>query len=446
MDMGKASMGEFSTEARELEIPLSESQDVVQAPSKEDVQRTESALRKFMALVDEYPLLVRLAVGLNEGDCDADELTDQASNFYLFELAELHHYDPVAMLNGLVAISFGQLEERLQRLLCNVSVYRLPFTAMAATVMLKETALNWRDVAAQQFVEQDLQQLVKKSLLQVTEKPDRRYQVQPSIASALQQQASDWSWAHERAIFFYRSIAKVGCLRSEAEAQPYLETFYHHCELQQFSLASRVLTLCHGFLTARGHYDLLVELYERLLQGWHPTQTQECSEFSAALDNLGAVHTALGQYSQAMSRYEQALAMQGEIGDCNGEANSLMGLGNVCGLCDQPNRAITLYEQSIAIRRKQVGYNPGDWIQQQQGEAHAWFKLGKTLAKVNRADDALAAYRNARQLYGEIGLKNNMIACNQAIRQLTSLSKRLQRHLVLPLERIFRQQGRLGNA
>jgi tetratricopeptide (TPR) repeat protein len=445
----KAGMSTSSTGTRDLETPLAEGEGQVQVQAspkaKEEAGSTESALKEFMALVDEHPLLVGLAAGLEEGDRGFNGVTNQEPSFYLFELVELHRRDPVASMNGLIAVSFGQLEERLQRLLCNVSVYRSPFNTMAAAVMLKETALNWQDVAAQQFIEQDLQQLVKKSLLQATEMPDRPYQVLPLIAHALQRQVNDWSWAHERAIFFYRATAKAGCLQSEAEAQAYLETFHHHCELQQFSLANGTLMLCHNFLAAWGRHPLLVELYERLLQGWQPTHGQEYSEFSAALGNLGAAYAALGQYPKAISLYEQALVLQCEIGDRNGEANSLMGLANVCSVFNQLSRAVTLYEQSIVIRRE-LGNIPEERMRQCEGEAHAWFRLGKILPKVDRADDALAAYRNARQLYSELGLRTNVIACSQAMRQLSSLPELLHRHLVLPLGRIFQRYGHLKDA
>ena len=60
-----------------------------------------------------------------------------------------------------------------------------------------------------------------------------------------------------------------------------------------------------------------------------------------------------------------------------------------------------------------------------RGEANAWFNLGLSLEKVDREQDALGAYRNARELYQTMGLDTDVQDCNNAIEGLSQPKKPL---------------------
>jgi tetratricopeptide (TPR) repeat protein len=544
----------------------------------------EVAIQEFVELAGGHPLLLELAAALlvDEFGENPDVSGLKIPGLNLFELVGLHRGDPEASVNKLFAASFERLEERLQRLLCCVSVYRLPFNAAAAAVMLKETALTWQEATTQKQIEQDLLGLAKRSLLQEAERnaaPERRFQFLPLIARYVQRQENDWTWAHERAIFFHRSTAKQTSWETDEDLREYFETFHHHCELNQFALADDVLDLCNHFLRLRGYNRTLVELYRRLVQTWQPSNKQDRSDFSWALISLGNAYDSLGQYPRAIEYYEQSLAMSQAIGDRNGEANSLIGLGNaydslgqypraieyyeqsltmsqeigdrngeaasLTGLGNAYNflgqypRAIEYYEQSLTIKRKigdrngesnsliglgsvynslgqypraikyhkrslaikrEIGDRNGEArslnnlgnaynslgqypraikyhkrslaikqgigdrngearslnnlgnaynslgqypraieyyeqslamsrkIGDQKGTANAWFNLGNTLAKVDRIPDASVAYRNARQLFADMGLEADVQNCDAALQRLLSASEPLHRH------------------
>jgi tetratricopeptide (TPR) repeat protein len=96
------------------------------------------------------------------------------------------------------------------------------------------------------------------------------------------------------------------------------------------------------------------------------------SDFSNTL--LGEIHKSLGDYQTAIIFYEQSLDIKREIGDVRGEAN-------------------------------------------------AWFNLGLSLEKVDREQDALGAYRNARELFQTMGLDTDVQDCNNAIERLSQPKK-----------------------
>jgi tetratricopeptide (TPR) repeat protein len=108
------------------------------------------------------------------------------------------------------------------------------------------------------------------------------------------------------------------------------------------------------------------------------------------------------------------LDIKKDIGDIQGESISLIGLGNGYCLLGQYERAIAFFQQSLDIK-KEIG--------DIRGEANAWFNLGLSLEKVDREQDALGAYRNARELYQTMGLDTDVQDCNNAIEGLSQPKK-----------------------
>jgi len=135
---------------------------------------------------------------------------------------------------------------------------------------------------------------------------------------------------------------------------------------------------------------------------------------SNSLIGLGNAYGSLGQYERAIAFFQQSLDIKKEIGDIQGESNSLIGLGNAYNSLGQYERAIAFHQQSLDIK-KEIG--------DIRGEANAWFNLGLSLEKVDREQDALGAYRNARELYQTMGLDTDVQDCNDKIERLSQPKK-----------------------
>ena len=61
------------------------------------------------------------------------------------------------------------------------------------------------------------------------------------------------------------------------DVMPYLEIFYHHCELEQYIQAFNTIfdaedydNCIYKFLSSSGYIHQIVNLYERLVQSWQP--------------------------------------------------------------------------------------------------------------------------------------------------------------------------------
>lgn len=86
-------------------------------------------------------------------------------------------------------------------------------------------------------------------------------------------------------------------------------------------------------------------------------------------------------------------------------------------------------QQSLEIKRA---------FSDRRGEANAWFNLGLVLSKSDRKEEALAAFRNARELYASMGLRSDVQDCDDQIQELTEQASPGRRSKPNVFQRIWR--------
>jgi tetratricopeptide (TPR) repeat protein len=72
-----------------------------------------------------------------------------------------------------------------------------------------------------------------------------------------------------------------------------------------------------------------------------------------ALGSRGRVCAAQGYDQEALTEYERALTLQGEVGDRQGEVATLVNVANACARIGFRERALSYYERSLAIASEQ---------------------------------------------------------------------------------------------
>jgi tetratricopeptide (TPR) repeat protein len=378
------------------------------------VQGCDEDLQNFSIAADGHPLLLNLAVGLltEQFGSDPDIADLPHLDMGLLEIVGLHRGDPEASVKKLFAASFDRLEERLQRLLCNVSVYRLPFTVAAATVMAKETALTWQEVGTQKQVVQDLLYLKRKSLLQEKQRnstKERIFQFQPLIGKFLKPFVQDLDWAHNRAVFYYRAIANPTGWKSESDLSDYIEAFYHHCELGQYSSAASTIDQVHNFMDLKGYYRSEIALCERLVQEWKPKNKRESDNFGWALIRLGRISLSLSIHEKCISSFQKAQYIFIESENRQGESASLNGLGGYYLHLSQYLQAIEFYKKSLTIQHKSPD---------RKGEAHSLTGLGNAYNFIGKYSQAIDYFKKSLTIQREIsdleGEANSLIGIANA--------------------------------
>ena len=133
------------------------------------------------------------------------------------------------------------------------------------------------------------------------------------------------------------------------------------------------------------------------------------------LQAIGDVLQFLKRSDEALSRYEQALSFYREIGDRLGEANTLQAIGDVLQFLKRSDEALSRYEQALSFYRE---------IGDRLGEANTLKAIGDVLQFLDRRDEALSRYEQALSFYREIGDRLGEANTLQAIGDVLQFLKR----------------------
>ncbi len=117
-------------------------------------------------------------------------------------------------------------------------------------------------------------------------------------------------------------------------------------------------------------------------------------EKAAIIHNLASLQAKQGQIEEAITLYEQSLAIEETIGNILGKAVTLQELGSLKANQGQINEAITLYEQSLAIN---------ETIGNVQVKAATLNQLASLQAKQGQIEEAIALLKQSLAMEETIG-------------------------------------------
>ncbi|MBD1878159.1 tetratricopeptide repeat protein [Coleofasciculus sp. FACHB-T130] len=358
---------------------------------------TETELLDFAKKAEGHPLLLTLVAGFLRAEEESDPQISHLQRYGLADVAQLvtdeklkglHRGNIDIWMRLVLDASFNRLSDKLQRLLLNLSVYRIPFNTAAADAQLPGENVS----------EQDLRQLARCSLLQEERDKNggRWFQFHPFILVYVKQKAGDLTEAHQKAIAYYKENAKSEPWQTKSDVAEYLEVFYHCYQLGEYDDAFKTIRLCDYFLTLRGYNTDLVELYGKLVETWQQNNSDR-RKFAASLTSLGNAYRSLGQYQKAIDYHQQSLAITQEIGNPDGEATSLNNLGIAYDALGQYQKAIDYHQQSLAITRE---------IGDRNGEVNSLGNLGNAYRSLGEYQKAIDYYQQSLAIKRAIGDRN----------------------------------------
>ncbi|WP_199311592.1 tetratricopeptide repeat protein [Anabaena subtropica] len=354
-------------------------------------------LGEFVELVDGHPLLLRLVADLLKEEYSQDPDLSRLADLGLGNLQQLltdsqvvgiHRRENVGMVLVLDA-SFNRLSELQKALLLNISVYRGAVDSAAAVAMLPENA--------EPEIEGELRNLVKRSLLVEKLNGKRRFEFQSVVLEYVRYKAGNQTQAHQRAIDYYRSIAKQPPWTTKDDVKEYLEIFDHFYQLKDYNSAFDNIWVCDDFLSLRGYYNDKVELYGQLVSKWEGIGERKNWKYNASLTSLGNAYFSLGEYQRAIEFHQQSLEISREIGERNGEAVSLGNLGNAYNSLGQYQQAIKFHQQSLEIKRE---------IGERNGEGISLGNLGSSYRSLGQYQQAIEFHQQSLEIFRETGNRN----------------------------------------
>ncbi len=165
----------------------------------------------------------------------------------------------------------------------------------------------------------------------------------------------------------------------------------------------------------QGQYPQALEYYQKALEIFQPfrrnnifnvivedaTQALEISQpinnrkgKGATLHNLGVVYNELGQYSKALSFYQQALVIRREIGDKLGEGITLNNIGVIYNQLGKNSQALKYYQQALAVKRE---------ARDKAGEGTALNNIGLVYDELGQHSQALESLNQALTIFRQLG-------------------------------------------
>ena len=118
------------------------------------------------------------------------------------------------------------------------------------------------------------------------------------------------------------------------------------CECARTTCSARLATAMFMFWRIRGHYAEGMDRMQRVLNLGIGQ-----SERASLLNGAGILLAEQGSYDAARERHEEALALQTELSDRVGVANTLTNLGGIAAYRGETQAARSYYERSLSIAR-----------------------------------------------------------------------------------------------
>ncbi len=385
--------------------------------SKFGITNPEDQIQKFVRYINGHPLTISLVAGFLISDCNGRFSRVEELGLKEFELAYkaegAHRNKENARLEWIVQQHLDRLSDEQSQFLSNLSVYRLPFTLNAASMQLLAVQpkpgflgkIFGRSQKPQERtlveINQALQELCRRSLLNKTVADS--FQFAPLVQKFIRQQNPDLTNAHLKAIEYYHRNAKDPKVWQVLDdVKEYLEMVDHCCELQEYTTADQVMDDCYKFLNLRGYYAVLIEIYEKLTQGWkNNLQPEDNQNFAWALTRLGYWYQSIGEVNHCIVYHDRALKIFQQIGDHNGEAASLNNLGNAYYSLGEYQKAIDYYQQSLAIQQ-QIG--------DRNGEAKSLNNLGSAYNSLGEYQTTIDYHQQSLVIKQQIGDRNGEAA------------------------------------
>jgi tetratricopeptide (TPR) repeat protein len=347
----------------------------IQLLRREGITEPEVELKKAIELSGGHPLaLILLAQLVREGAGTLPDLLNDDS-LWIGEEGEVAE-------NILNKVYNERLSEDERKLLQYVSIFRQPVPAKAITIVANDPV--WTDSR----VRKTAWKLCHKSLLL---KSDENYWEESLISKYAATQLPEKPEHHKLACKYYRSLhLSVKPIKKE-DIQSLIEAHHHACMAKEYDKAFHIIfdNNLVELLDRWGNYSLLIDIYSKMLPEDHfgdEILLENKGEHSIILGNLGNAYSNLGDPRKAIEYYEQALKIDKEMEDRQGEGVWLGNLGLAYRNLGDPRKAIEYLEQALEI-------NPED--------ASAWLNKGISLYDLDRNEEALEAFEKGLEINPE---------------------------------------------
>ncbi len=236
---------------------------------------------------------------------------------------------PENVVEALVGEAFNRLDPLAQQVMQALAIYTVPVPPVAVDYMLQpyRPAIDSAPVLSRLVNMQFARRDGGNYYLHQVDRDYALHRVPPSLPGAVDGDAlsfSQYSLRIRGADYFEQTRTARETWRSLDDLAPQLAEFQLRHEAGDYDTAAQVLfEIDFDYLILWGHYRLTIDLHQRLYERLTDPENDAISKI-----NLASCYSALGKIQRAIELYEQSLAIFREIGSREGEAANLGNLGN----------------------------------------------------------------------------------------------------------------------
>ncbi|MDX2214859.1 MAG: tetratricopeptide repeat protein [Oculatellaceae cyanobacterium bins.114] len=211
---------------------------------------------------------------------------------------------------------------------------------------------HWADAEILSALEPDLQPQIAELYLKLQELPI----VEPfqgrghNIHEKTRKQMLQHLWQNQSEMYQQLSVRAAVFFASGTTPELQIEWLYHRVIVDREWQGNELWSLAQSWTNAyrRAEIETLIETLLEQVEAGRVALPAEAEIYYWA----GRARFRFYQATEALERYEQALAFYREIGARLGEANTLKAIGDVLQFLDRRTEALERYEQALAFYRE----------------------------------------------------------------------------------------------
>jgi tetratricopeptide (TPR) repeat protein len=367
-------------------LPTDEATQLLRAWSG---QQIDEAAQRICQLVGGLPLAMRIAGRyLAETGCSAAEYLEWLEQTPVKALSHGKHRQE--SIEVLLQRSIQQVSQFAQQVLAVVGLLApTSFSQHVVTFALSEVNVH-----------QALGQLVNYGLL---DRDGDRYEISHAlIHTYTSQKIIAPAGLFERLCVYFTKLAEEivksgqGYHRLDVERVHILRILTGCEEREDWNGARNLARIIDNYLDIQGHWAVRIKVNETGLAA--SRILKNCQDEGKFLGNLGNTYRDLGQMKQALTYYEQALAIFREVSDRCNEGIVLGNLGIACHAQGQINQARDNFNQALVIARDTDDRRyEGIWL----------YCLGNIYRDLGQMKQAFTYYEQALSVVREVGDRRN---------------------------------------
>ncbi|CAF3798650.1 unnamed protein product [Rotaria sordida] len=178
---------------------------------------------------------------------------------------------------------------------------------------------------------------------------------------------------------------------AEDEIKKIEQEYHHHSPIWWYTTPYFIYSMLNRVYYNIGEYSKALSFYEQALDISKDTLPPNHPDLAACYNNIGLVYYNIGEYSKVLSLYEQALEIRQKSLSPNHPdlAASYNNIGNVYNNLGEYSKALSSHERALDLRQKTLRPNHPDMAASYNNIGNVYYNIGEYSKALSSHEQAL---------------------------------------------------------